>query len=123
MLSDDCVPLDDPLEADTAELINKQQHGGIYTTNPLPTQHLRQGSSYSYSESGFLPCITEEGEDVSDNDDETIGGEDDDGEKRDSGNDSTFSHESGRKLTKESDKDDSEENLIIDENIVTVELL
>ena len=98
-------------------------------SNPLSSsssgasgQHAKS-ASYSYSENGFLPCITEEGEDVSDNDDETTGAEDDDVEKRDSGNDSSFSHESRVKLAKESDRNDSEENLALGGNTATTELL
>ena len=103
----------DPLGSDsikieiiTPQAVSSHTTGGDYSAQPQTNQHSHT-ESYSYSENGFLPCITEEGEDVTDNDDEM---EDTEGDKRDSG---TFSHESGGKMTKESDKDDSEENLIV----------
>ena len=79
--------------------------GSYYVSHPPPVvaaQHAHTASynSYTYSDSGFLPCIEEEGEDDSDNEHT---GEDGATEKvqeekeeveADSGNDSTLSHES-----------------------------
>ena len=65
--------------------------------------------SYGYSDTAFLPCITEEGEYALDDDDKMTE-EEGRGNKRDSGNDSTFSTGSSGKMTKE---DDSEENLFM----------
>lgn len=99
---------------DPVEVAIVTQHttsGGGYSTH-LPPVHSRT-ASYTCSETTFLPCITEEGEDGSDNDDETMGvGEKIEVRDNDSGNDSTFSHES-RKHHKDSDRDDSEENLVM----------
>ena len=77
----------------------------------MSNQHFRT-ASYSYSDAGALPCIAEEGEDVTDNDEEMTGEEEEE-RKRDSSNDSTYSHEDNGKLAKLSDKDDSEESLIV----------
>ena len=92
--------------------IIKQPHtsGEIYTNHLPPV--IQHSQTASYSETGFLPCITEEGEDVSDNDEEAVGEEGKrEASKRDSGNDSTFSHESGKEQ-KDSDRDDLEESLV-----------
>lgn len=88
------------------------QHTTTGGSGYLPPAHSRT-ASYTCSETTFLPRITEEGEDVSDNDEETTGvGEKIEVRDNDSGNDSTFSHES-RKHQKDSDRDDSEENLVM----------
>ena len=132
VLTDDCVPLMmDQIEVDTVEVTSPKTHHVLPLnngyTNPssqVTDQHTRT-ASYSYSETGFLPCITEEGEDVSD-EDEMVGADEEEREKRDSGNDSASSHDDSgsRKLTKESDKDDSEENLVMDgKSPATIELL
>ena len=89
-------------------------HGSksYYVSHPPPVvaaQHAHSASynSYTHSDSGFLPCIEEEGEDDSDN--EHTGeeramekeGEEKEEVEADSGNDSTLSRES-LKLRKDS---------------------
>ena len=68
--------------------------GGATSNQSTPAT---QPPSYGYGEAGFLPCITEEKED------------DDEEDEKDSGNDSIYSHESRSKLTKELDREDSED--------------
>lgn len=92
--------------------------GNYYASHPppvVPVQHSRSASfnSYTYSDSGFLPCIEEEGEDES----ETEGnGESVEKEKEttevevDSGNDSTMSRES-LKRRKDDDGEEAEGNV------------
>ena len=114
-VTDDRTPLVDPEKAAAIEVTVIAPHLGsgesFASDGGVSNQHFRT-ASYSYSDAGALPCIAEEGEDVTDNDEEMTGEEEEE-RKRDSSNDSTYSHEDNGKLAKLSDKDDSEESLIV----------
>lgn len=106
--ADDCTPLVGAETEKTIEVDVISPHPSAPELTEITHFH---SASYSYSDAGALPCITEEGEDV-DNEDEEEREEEEGGDKRDSSNDSTYSHESV-KFTKLSDKEDSEESLIV----------
>lgn len=97
----------EPVASTSVEAVGMQHtvphaSGNYYVSHPppvVPVQHSRSASfnSYTYSDSGFLPCIEEEGEDESETE---VNGESEEKVKEttevevDSGNDSTLSRES-----------------------------
>ena len=135
-LTDDYALLMEPTGMDSVEVATVQHHvlphssEALVTSHPPPVvqhSHTASFSSYTHSENAFLPCIAEEGEDVSDNDEETGGegeGGDDRDVKRDSGNDSTFSQESGKVLEhKYTDREEPEDVSVLSDKMEAISLL